>query len=95
MAETSVLLAGIEYKIRKLIDANTRMTERLADLERENHDLRQKVLNLVESNTELTDHLNKKIIVNALGNGQEIEEGRKLIKALLREIDQCVALLNK
>ena len=39
--------------------------------------------------------INKTTIVNALGNNEEeIKEGRKLIKELIKEIDQCVSILN-
>ena len=36
----------------------------------------------------------KSTIVNALDNEGEVEEGRRLIKELVREIDRCVSILN-
>ena len=57
--------------------------------------LREENRKLVETNRELHDNINKTTIVNALGNNEEeIKEGRKLIKELIKEIDQCVSILN-
>ena len=94
MADLSVLLSEIELKLRKLVDAknelaveNRRLAEENAALEQENRVLRQ-------SAEELQNKINKNTIVNALDNEGEIEEGRKLIKDLVREIDRCVSILN-
>ena len=56
-------------------------------LDEENLALRRSVV-------ELQDKINKSTIVNALDNEGEVEEGRKLIKELVREIDRCVSILN-
>jgi len=94
MADLSVIVSEIELKLRRLIDAKTelsiekqRLTEENAALEQENRTLRQSV-------EELQDKINKSTIVNALDNEGEIEEGRKLIKELVKEIDRCVSILN-
>ena len=44
---------------------------------------------------ELTEQLNKKIIADAFNSEQEIEEGRKRIQVLMREIEHCITLVNK
>ena len=94
MADLSIIVSEIELKLRKLLDEkrqlaveNKRLAEENATLEKENLALRQ-------SATELQDKINKSTIVNALDNEGELEEGRKLIKELVREIDQCVSILN-
>ena len=94
MADLSVIVSEIELKLRKLVDAknkltieNRRLTEENAALEKENLALRQSV-------EELQDKINKSTIVNAHDNEGEIEEGRKLIKELVKEIDRCVSILN-
>ena len=94
MADLSVIVSEIELKLRKLVDArnklsveNQRLAEKNAALEQENRALRQ-------SAAELQDKINKSTIVNALDNEGEIEEGRKLIKELVKEIDKCVSILN-
>ncbi|MCR5040117.1 MAG: hypothetical protein K6A94_12385 [Bacteroidales bacterium] len=94
MADLSVIVSEIELKLRKLVDAknklsveNQRLAEENAMLEQENRALRQSV-------EELQNKINKSTIVNALDNEGEIEEGRKLIKELVKEIDKCVSILN-
>ncbi|MDA3944453.1 MAG: hypothetical protein PF694_13050 [Bacteroidetes bacterium] len=94
MAETSVIISGIEYKVQKLISLNSQLKRKVDDLESENEAIQAELIELQKSHAQLTDQLNKKVIVNALESEMELEEGRKLIKALVREIDQCVALLN-
>ena len=94
MADLSVIVSEIELKLRKMIDAknqlsveNQRLAEENVALEQENRALRQ-------SAEELQNKINKSTIVNALDNEEEIEEGRKLIKELVKEIDKCVSILN-
>lgn len=94
MADTNIILTEIEVKLRKLIGVKNQLADENKRLEAENEALRNENLTLVKANMELQDKLNKSTIVNALGNGEEIEEGRKLIKSLVREIDQCVSILN-
>ncbi|MBG0782771.1 MAG: hypothetical protein H0S84_10920 [Bacteroidales bacterium] len=95
MAETSVLISGIEHKVLQLIARNNQLSKKVKDLTDENEALKSELAELQQSHSQLTDHLNKKIIVNALEGEKELEEGRKLIQELMREIDHCVALLNK
>ena len=94
MADLSIIVSEIEVKLRKLIDErnqlameNKRLAEENAALDKENLSLRQSV-------EELQDKINKSTIVNALDNEGEVEEGRKLIKELVRDIDRCVSILN-
>lgn len=96
MAETSVLISGIEFKIRQLIEENEYLVIENKKLSDETLILQKKIEELALVNEQINEQINKKIIVNALGNEtEEIEEGRKLIKALVKEIDQCIAILNK
>ena len=94
MADLSIIVSEIELKLRRLLDAknelaveNRRLAEEITALENENRVLRQ-------STEELQNKINKSTIVNALDNEEEIEEGRKLIKELVKEIDRCVSILN-
>ena len=94
MADLSIIVSEIELKLRRLLDAknelaveNRRLVEENAALENENRVLRQ-------STEELQNKINKSTLVNALDNEEEIEEGRKLIKELVKEIDRCVSILN-
>ena len=95
MTDTSIILSEIEIKLRKLIDARRQLDEENRRLASESRALREENEALARANQELKDKINKITIVNALGkNEEEIKEGRKLIKELVKEIDQCVSILN-
>ena len=94
MADLSVRLSEIELKLRKLISLKNQLVERNSELVRQNEELQSSVEILQAENRELKEKLNKTTIVNALGNEKEIEESRQLIKALVKEIDQCMTILN-
>jgi len=94
MADLSVRLSEIELKLRKLISLKNQLVEQNSELVRQNAELQKNIDVLQTENEELRNKLNKTTIVNALGNEKEIEESRQLIKALVKEIDQCVAILN-
>ncbi len=91
----SIILSEIEVKVRKLIDVRQQLIEENRLLASENKALREENEALKGASQELQDKLNKTTIVNALGNNEEeIKEGRKLIRELIKEIDQCVSILN-
>ena len=94
MADLSIIVSEIELKLRKLIDEKNQLAVDNKRLIEENATLDQENLTLRRSVEELQDKINKSTIVNALDNEGEVEEGRKLIKELVREIDRCVSILN-
>lgn len=94
MADLSVRLSEIELKLRKLISLKNQLIDKNSELVRQNEELQLNIGILQKENEELKNKLNKTTIVNALGNEKEIEKSRQLIKALVKEIDQCVAILN-
>lgn len=94
MADLSIRLSEIEFKLRKLVTLKNQLVERNSELVRKNEELMETIEILQMENEELKDKINKITIVNALGNEKEIEESRQFIKALVKEIDQCVAILN-
>lgn len=94
MADLSVRLSEIELKLRKLIAVKSQLVEENSELVQKNGELMETIDALQSENTELKDKINKITIVNALGNENEIEESRQLIKTLVKEIDQCVSILN-
>lgn len=95
MAEMSIILSEIEVKVRKLIDAKNQLIEENRRLASENKALLEENEAFVRTSQELQDKINKTTIVNALGNSEEeIKEGRRLVRELIKEIDQCVSILN-
>ena len=94
MADLSIIVSEIELKLRKLIDEKNQLAVENKRLAEENAALDKENLALRKSAEELQDKINKSTIVNALDNEGELEEGRKLIRELVREIDKCVSILN-
>ena len=94
MADLSVTLSEIEVKIRKLIALKNQLEEENGRLIRSNEDLQVEVEMLMAENAELKEKINKLVIINVLDNEKEVGESRQLIKALVKEIDKCVAMLN-
>ena len=94
MADLSIIVSEIELKLRKLIDEKNQLVVEDKRLAEENKALDEENLALRRSAGELQDKINKSTIVNALDNEGELEEGRKLIQDLVREIDRCVSILN-
>ena len=94
MADLSVTLSEIELKLRKLISLKNQLQEENSRLIQRNEDLQLELEILMTENAELKEKINKLVIVNVLENEKEIEESRQLIKALVKEIDNCVSMLN-
>ena len=94
MADLSIIVSEIETKLRKLIEEKNQLARENKRLAEENEALDKENLALRRSATELQDKINKSTIVNALDNEGEVEEGTRLIKELVREIDRCVSILN-
>ena len=94
MVDLSIIVSEIELKLRKLLDEKNRLGVENKRLAEENEALDKENLMLRQSVAELQDKINKSTIVNVLDNEGEVEEGRKLIKELVKEIDRCVSILN-
>ncbi|MBQ5856000.1 MAG: hypothetical protein IIW55_01675 [Bacteroidales bacterium] len=94
MADLSVTLSEIETKIRKLIALKNQLEEENSKLIQQNENLQLDLEILMTENAELKEKINNLVIVNTLGNEKEVGESRQLIKALVKEIDSCVAMLN-
>ena len=94
MADLSVTLSEIEVKVRKLIALKNQLEEENSKLIQRNEDLQLELEILMTENTELREKINKLVIINVLDNEKEVGESRQLIKALVKEIDNCVAMLN-
>lgn len=94
MTDLGISLSEIELKIRKLVMLKDDLLAKNGELVRSNEELLRQVERLNAENAELREKLNKIVIVNALGNEKEIEEGRTLIRSLVKEIDKSIAILS-
>ena len=94
MADLGVTLSEIELKLRKLVALKNQLQEENSNLIQKNEELQLELEILMTENAELKEKINKIVIVNVLENEKEIGESRQLIKALVKEIDKCVSMLN-
>lgn len=94
MTDLGISLSEIELKIRKLVVLKDDLLAKNGELVRSNEELLRQVEQLNAENAELREKLNKIVIVNALGNEKEIEEGRTLIRSLVKGIDKSIAILS-
>jgi len=94
MANEQLLISGIEYKIRRLIEVNEAISN-------ENERLKQKVSELSEKISTLTGSLHEKenkTITLSLANTLEynigVEKGKEKLDELIEEIDRCINVLS-
>jgi cell division septum initiation protein DivIVA len=94
MANEQLLISGIEYKIRKLIEINEALSN-------ENKVLKQKVSELTNKVSALSGSLleeeNKKIklsLANTLEYKIGVEKGKEKLDELIEEIDKCINVLS-
>jgi len=95
MEEVSVLISGIDFKLRKL-------TRQHLHLRSENLELKTKLdeqEQIINHQKRLIDQLQEKLqtvsIAKTLASRSEINDAKKKIGDMVREIDKCINLLNK
>ncbi len=94
MAQTGLLLAGIELKLRKLLLTYEQLKADNEAMKVELQTLRQQNERLLNEVEQLKAKNSIKVMANTFGSDKEIEEGRKKIQQLMRDIELCIALIN-
>lgn len=94
MANEQLLISGIEYKIRKLIEVNQALSD-------ENKWLKQRVSELTDEVSEFTRRLQERenrAIKHSLANVLEykigVDKGKEKLNELIEEIDKCINVLS-
>jgi hypothetical protein len=95
MDKVSLIVSGLEFKIKKIVDLQSQTIK-------ENQKLKQEVLelkNIVENQKVVIKELEEKIkilkVAKTLERGKDTYQTKVKINELVREIDKCIALLNK
>ena len=95
MANKALLISGIEYKVRKLIEQN-----RL--LHKENKSLKQQMELLQNEKEQLQRMLNdkeneivKQSLAAALESKYGVEKGLEIIDELIKEIDRSIDVISE
>lgn len=95
MFDFETTVAGIEYKVRQLIEANERLQAKVMELTEETGKLQREI----ETQNISINHLKEENKVLKLGNALtqkgDTAEIKLKINRLIRNIDQSLALLTK
>ena len=95
MANEKILIAGIEYKVRKLIELNNLLSSENAQLKAENILSKKKNEELLEKIEINQKEIFKFTLANTLEIEFGVDEGRKRIDSLIEEIDRCIEVLSE
>ena len=95
MDKVSIIVSGLEYKVKKIVDLQNQTLI-------ENQKLKQEIQNnklIVENQKVIIKDLEEKLkvlkVVKTLESGKDTYQTKVKINELVREIDKCIALLNK
>lgn len=95
MANEKILIAGIEYKVRKLIETNVLLKKENTRLLDENGEKAKKIEELNKKIEENQKEIFKFTLANTLETELGVEEGKKRIDSLIGEIDKCIMVLSE
>jgi len=95
MATEEILIAGIEYKVRKLIEVVDFLKKENIRLMSENEESTKKIEELNNKIEESQKELFKFTLANTLEIELGVEEGSKRIDSLIEEIDRCIEVLGE
>jgi hypothetical protein len=95
MKNTRTLVAGIEYKLRNLVDRHESLKKELQQQKEKITGLEQLTDQQLKTINQLEENINILKIAKSLEPGKGTVEARTKINELVREIDRCIGLLNK
>jgi predicted nuclease with TOPRIM domain len=95
-ADQAEILDGIRLKVRSLKDRMQEQTEENSRLKQRNEDLQQ----MVQQKQALIDELEHKnqqlsLVKSIMADSEDAHDARIRINRIVREIDKCIALLNR
>ena len=94
--EDRLLLKELKANVQRLFQEYERMKAENISLEEKVTDLNNKIARLQDEKTDLKrENENIKLANHLLESTDENGEARRTLNNLIREIDKCIALLNK
>lgn len=95
-AEQTVILEGIRQKIQRVKNRLVEQQEENVRLKNQNDDLQKAVQEKQELIDELKEKNQKLALVKGIMADGEVKQDAKIqINRIVREIDKCIALLNR
>ncbi len=95
MANEKVLISGIEYKVRKLIEQYRLLLAENKQLKDEASTMKRELDALQELLNKKNNEFLKLTLANAFENKFGVEKGIQIIDVLLEEIDRSVDVISK
>lgn len=95
MSDLEVLVSGIDYKVRKLTGMMERLEAEKSQLLKEQASLQEVIRQQHLAIEELEEKMLKMSMARSLTSRTEAGEVKQKINQMVREIDRCLALLNK
>jgi hypothetical protein len=95
MKNAETLIAGIEFKVRKLIGQTGILQEENAKLREEVNTLKSEIEILESIISEQHEKLKTLKLAKSLNKEEKRTDVKLKINELVREIDHCIGLLNK
>lgn len=94
MGDEEILISGIEYKVRKLIEELKKEKADNIRLAEENKELKDRIITRERTIEEFEQKINILKTAKSLDTTKGSDEAKQRINELVREIDQCIAFLN-
>ena len=94
MDKVSLIVSGLEYKIKKIVDLQTQTSNENNKLKQETNNLKNIIDNQKVIISKIEDKSKVQKIAGVLEQGKD-NKAKLRINELVREIDKCIALLNK
>jgi len=95
MDKVSIIVSELEYKIKKIVNLQCETFAETQKQKKDIHSLHQ----IIEEQKSIIKNLEEKVkvqkITKTLEYGKDTYQPKLKINELVREIDKCIALLNK
>ncbi|UBM61223.1 hypothetical protein LA303_07260 [Candidatus Sulfidibacterium hydrothermale] len=95
MANEKVLISGIDYKVRKLIEQYRLLDAENKQLKNEVAELKKEIVSLQELLNKKNNEFLKLTLANAFESKFGVEKGIQIIDELLEEIDRSMDVISK
>jgi len=95
MKDFNVLVCDIEFKAKKLVGKTNDLMCKNEELLKKNQELSLIIENQKNNIKNIEGKINILKITKTIEKGKEITETKLKINSLVRDIEKCIALLNK
>jgi len=91
MEDYSLLVAGLEYKVRQLIDMKNQLSIELQETREQLANFRSENKQLTQQLEEITKHKQMLELSETIEGSKDTKKLKLMINEYIREIDKCIA----